>query len=367
MPNSNQAVSLSQTDEADEAPVAPATEVQRQAIDALNAGDWPGAATLLRRALDEHPDWGEGLAHMGLCLAHQGRLHEARGYLVQAARLMPDDIDIYYNLGAVYQQLGEHDSALSCYKEVVLACPEDHGVYTQMAESALRLGRVKDAAVLYAEAVRLRPDDLGSAAALAQIHLRQGDLHHAGEVLRGALTHHPEDISLNLGMGLVLEMQDRYGEALPHFRNVLMADDQHEEGYYHLGVCARASGLMQEAEAFLSQAVKLRPDYAEAWHELGELHHDRGDLELATAIFEEALGQHRAIEERRKSWGETPDPGPKARTLNALARCCQATGDGRRARALWEESLSLVPDQPEVVQALQAATPRYRRASLTID
>ena len=366
MPNSsNQAPeALSQ---AVQEPMAPTAEVQRQTEDALNAGDWSGATTLLRRALDECPGWGEGLAHMGLCLAHQGRLHEARGYLIQAARLMPDDIDVYFNLGAVYQQLGEHDNALSCYKEVVLACPEDHAVYSQMAESALRLGRVKDAAVLYTEAVRLRPDDLGSAAALAQLHLRQGDLHHASEVLRGALTHHPDDISLSLGMGLVLEMQDRHREALPYYRNVVMADGQHEEGYYHLGVCARASGLLQESEAFLSQAVKLRSDYAEAWHELGELHHGRGDLEVAAAMFEEALGQHRAIEERRKSWGETPDPGPKARTLNALARCYQEAGDVQRARALWEESLSLVPDQPEVAQALQAATPRYRRTSLTID
>lgn len=366
MPNkSNQAqTTLSQ---ANEDAMASSPEMQRQAEAALSAGDWSEAAELLRRALDERPDWGDGLAHMGLCLAHQGRLYEAQGYLTQAARLMPDDVDVYYNLGAVYQQLGEHDKALSCYKEVVLACPEDDDVYGQMAESALRLGRVKDAAVLYAEAVRLHPDDLGNAAALAQIHLQQGDLHHAGEVLRGALAHHPDDTSLNLGMGLVLELQDRHREALPYYRNVVMADDQHEEGYYHLGVCARASGLLQESEAFLSQAIKLRPDYAEAWHELGELHRERGDLELAIAMFEEALGQHRAIEERRKGWGETPDPGPTARTLNALARCCQAAGDTPRARALWEESLSLVPDQPEVAQALQAATPRYRRTSLTVD
>lgn len=362
--SSNQATTLSR---ADGASVGPIKEVRRRAEDALNAGDWSEATALLRQALDELPDWGEGLAHMGFCLAHQGRLHEARGYLIRAARLLPGDVDVYHNLGAIYQQLGEHDNALSCYKEVVLACPEDHAVYAQMAESALRLGRLKDATVLYTEAVRLRPDDLGSAAALAQLYLRQDDPHHAGEVLRGALAHRPEDVTLNLGMGLVLEMQERYREALPYFRNVVLADDQHEEGYYRLGVCARASGLQQEAEAFLSQAVKLRPDYAEAWHELGELHHDRGDVELAIAMLEEALAQHNTIAERRRIWGESPDPRPKAQTLNALARCCQASGDVQRARDLWQESLALVPEQPDVARALQAATPRYRRTSLTID
>ena len=361
---SNQAqAALSRADE--DTPVALA-EAQHRAEAALSAGDWSGAAALLRQALDEHPDWGEGLAHMGLCLAHQGRLYEAQSYLTQAVRLMPDDVDVYYNLGAVYQQLGEHDKALSCYKEVVLACPEDDAAYSHMAESALRLGRVKDATVLYAEALRLHPDDLANAAALAQIYLQQGDLHHAGGVLRGALVHHPDDTSLNLGMGLVLELQDRHREALPYYRSVVLADDQHEEGYYHLGLCARVSGLLQESEAFLSRAIKLRPDYAEAWHELGELHRERGDLELAIAMFEEALGQYRTIEERRKGWGETPDPGPKAHTLNALARCYREAGDAPRARTLWEESLSLVPDQPETAQALQAATPQYRRTSLTI-
>ena len=313
------------------------------------------------------PRWGEGLAHLGVCLVHQGASRRPNSTSSRAARLLPDDVDVYYNLAAVYQRLGRHDKALSCYKEVVLACPEDAAVYGQMAESALRLGRVKDAIVLYSEAVRLRPDDLGSAAALSRIHLEQGDLRQAGEVLRGALAHHPDDVSLNLGLGLILEMQDRHREALAHFRNVVLADDQHEEGYFRLGVCSRACGLSQEAEAFLSRAIKLRPDYAEAWHELGELYRDRGDLELAIAMLEEALNQHCAIEERRRRWAETPDPGPKVHTLNALADCCHAAGDTGRARQLWEESLALVPDQPTVTRALQAVTPQYRRTSLTLD
>lgn len=363
MPNSSKPATAPEG----EALQGPDAEVRRQAEDALSAGEWLRAAEILRHALEHHPQWGEGLGYLGLCLAHQGRLQEARGYLIQAARLCPDDVNVYHNLGAVYQQLGELENALSCYKEVVLACPEDDAVYAQMAECALQLGRTKDAAVLYTEAVRLRPDALGHAAALAQLYLREGDLHHAGEVLRGALAHHPDDINLNLGMGLVLELQERYREALPHFRSVVLADDQHEEAFYRLGVCARASGLTQESEAFLSQAIKLRPDYAEAWHELGELHHDRGDVELAISMLEEALAQHRAIAERRKSWGENPDPGPQVLTLNALARCCQESGDARRSRALWEESLALAPDQPEVVRAVQAATPRFQRTSLTID
>ncbi|MGQ9684675.1 MAG: hypothetical protein ACUVX9_19305, partial [Anaerolineae bacterium] len=68
----NQATTLSQ---ADGHPAAPIAEIQRQAEEALNAGDWAEATTLLRRALGEHSDWGEGLAHMGLCLAHQGQLY----------------------------------------------------------------------------------------------------------------------------------------------------------------------------------------------------------------------------------------------------------------------------------------------------
>ena len=75
----------------------------------------------------------------------------------------------------------------------------------------------------------------------------------------------------------------------------------------------------------------------------------------------------RALADRRRSWGESPDPAPTVRTLNALARYRQEAGDTGRARTLWEESLVLLPDQPAVVQALQAATPRYRRASLSID
>lgn len=341
--------------------------VQASVEAALEAGEWDTAGILLQEALTQDPSWAKGYAYLGAYLVGQGRLDEARTCLLQAAVSGPDDLDTYYNLGRVFQQLGEYEKALSCYKEVVLVREGDHEAFARMAECAERLGRPEDAAVFYAQATHLRPDALGPAVSLAQLHLRRNDLAQAQEVLGEALRFHPDEPSLCLSMGLVLETLGRCREALAHFRAVVLADDQNEEAFFHLGSCARAVGLTSEAEAFLARAIKLKPDYLEPIYELGQLYQERGELDRGVAAFEECLRQIQAIEERDGTWDQEADMSQRVLVLNALGLCHRQRGDHASAQATWRESLALDPDQEDVQAWLDEIGPSYRRTSLTID
>ena len=48
-------------------------------------------------------------------------------------------------------------------------------------------------------------------------------------------------------------------------------------------------GRLDEAEASLTQAIVLEPDYAEAHFNLGCVRKDKGDLEAAIASYKQAL------------------------------------------------------------------------------
>ena len=341
--------------------------IQERAGAALEAGDWRSAEDLLRQALLDDPSWAEGHAELGPCLARQGHLAEGKCHLLCALRAAPDNVDAHHDLGLVYEQLGQYENALSCYKQVVLTRASDYEAFTRMAACAEQLGRARDAAVLYAQAVQLQPDALEPALALAKSYLAEGDLPGASKVIRASLVHHPAEPLLNYSLGLVLEMQGCYRDALTAFRAVVRADEQHEEALFHLGLCARSAGFGREAEAFFARAISLNPEYLEAIYQLGQLYRESGQLGKAVLTFGECLRRMDDREERQRDWNQEVDAAQRVPVLNALGLCHLTAGDLKRARSAWEESLALDPGQEEVQSWLSEVRPLYRRTTLTID
>ena len=58
---------------------------------------------------------------------------------------------------------------------------------------------------------------------------------------------------------------------------------------HHLGVIAFQEGDPRQATTLIGQAIALRPDYADAYSNLGSALVQRGRLEDATAAFRTAL------------------------------------------------------------------------------
>ena len=342
-------------------------DTREQAQAALESGDWGGAEGLLRQALLDDPAWAEGYAGLGVCLARQGNLIEAKRHLLCALKVAPDNVDIYHDLGVVCQELGQYEDALACYSQVVLTWGNDSETFARMGACAEELDRADDAIVLYMQAVQLQPDALEPALGLAKLYLAKRDLERASQVIRASLDHHPGEPLLNYSLGLVLEMQGRYRDALPPFRAVVEADDQHEAAFLHLGCCAQGAGFAQEAEAFLARAISLNPDYLEAIYQLGQVYRESDQLEKAVLTFEQCLRKIDEAEQRQRDWNQEVDETQRVPVLNALGLCHRAAGSDNRARSAWEDSLRLDPDQEEVRAWLSEVKPLYRRTSLTID
>ena len=67
------------------------------------------------------------------------------------------------------------------------------------------------------------------------------------------------------------------------YRQVLQADPQHVDALHLLGVIAHQVGKSDLAVDYLSQAVRLKPHFAEAHNNLGNALKDQGKLAAAAA------------------------------------------------------------------------------------
>lgn len=83
--------------------------------------------------------------------------------------LDPTRIDLWPQIGSVYEGLGDTDAAQQAYERYIAAAPEDPTGLTSLAGLYRRTGQHDEARALYERAQLLKPDDISIAVALASL------------------------------------------------------------------------------------------------------------------------------------------------------------------------------------------------------
>ncbi len=110
----------------------------------LNKKDWPKAEAQARQAIQQQPDLATAYNNLGIALAQQNRLEEAREALGQALRLSPLDREQVLNLAAVEFTLGHEEQALELFLKALALDPNNPGngpIYNNLAVLYYRRGQ----------------------------------------------------------------------------------------------------------------------------------------------------------------------------------------------------------------------------------
>jgi GT2 family glycosyltransferase len=220
----------------------------------------------------------------------------------------PDDPFTLFNLGSVFQEMGEPARALPCLRRsLVRSHPRDSIVrklYSLIVSCHRTLGQQTEALATCREGRAVYPDDVELLFAESILRREQGDREGAKRCLLQILATPPGQ----------------------HFASV----DDGLRGYkarHNLAVLYQQEGRLAEAEALWQAVVAERPDFLPGWLGLGEtvlLRHE-GDKVEAIAARLEAL------------------PQGEMEALLLRGRGCLAGKDFARARALFERAADQFP------------------------
>ncbi|MGB9906517.1 MAG: tetratricopeptide repeat protein [Candidatus Saccharicenans sp.] len=106
--------------------------------------DWPAAEAEARLAIKEQPGLAVAYNNLGIALAQQNRLEEAREILSNALELSPLESDAVLNLAAVEYSLGHDDRALELFLKALALNPQHPGngsIYNNLAVIYYRRGQ----------------------------------------------------------------------------------------------------------------------------------------------------------------------------------------------------------------------------------
>lgn len=233
-----------------------------QLVALFNAERYGELEIRARLLVAQHPDSGFAWQLLGASCRGQGK--EALPALQRAAELLPEDAEVYSNLGVVLQELGRLESAVASYLRALEIKPDFAGAHYNLANTLRNLGRLDNAVASYHRALEIRPDFVEGLGNLGDTLFCLGRLQEAETSYRRALKIKPDYAEAHSNLGITLRNQGRLQEAEASYRRAIEIAPNFANAHSNLANVLRDQGRLDAAEASCRRALLFKPDFAEA-------------------------------------------------------------------------------------------------------
>ncbi len=153
-----------------------------------------------------------------------GRLTEAVSVLTQALRKRPKDEQLLYALGAVYERRGDTQKSLEKMRSVLDVNPQNANAMNFIGYLLADSGRdFEEAEKLLVRALELKPDNASYLDSLGWVYFRRGDLEKAVETLQRANAVSPNEPTINEHLGDAWVKAHKKKDAVEAYRRALNA------------------------------------------------------------------------------------------------------------------------------------------------
>lgn len=187
---------------------------------------------------------------------------------------------------------GKHREAAELLRKIVRTNPSNAEARLLLGSILVEEGNFTDAIPQLKEAVRLQPRSADAHNALAEAYSGAGDAAAARAEWEATVRLDPRFAPARVSLGLVLleaGEPDAAGEQLDRALEVLGDTEDAALARYLRAKIHSERNQVEKAAAELEQAVSARPDFAEAWSDLGVARKALGDDAGALAAFQRSV------------------------------------------------------------------------------
>lgn len=220
------------------------------------AGDGAGAEESYRRAIKVDRKNAEAHLNLGKFLSSLGRLKEARECFLASLRLASQSVEAHMLLGMLEESEDRLRAALQSYNNAV---------------------RIDS---------KYEPGHL----ALGNAYVKLGALEKAEESFRNAIAINPHYSDALYNLAHSLQMQGRSADAIGFYRSAIKLCGRNDpEVYNNFGSALSDLKLHTEAEAAFRKAIELRPEFDDAYFNLGRELTTSGDAAIGMEMLRKAI------------------------------------------------------------------------------
>ena len=274
-----------------------------------------------------------------------GNRDRAVDRLLAATRANPDLIMARVMLGDLYRESGDYAGAMNQYEALIKRDPYSWSNHYKLGVTYQFLDRLKDALASYERALKLNPDDANTNMNLGLVYLYLERPDDAVRYTERATLLDPRSAPAFSNLGVALDARGDFARAETAYRHSLDLDPDNVTTLLNLGTNLLAQGKNAEAVDIMQRVVQADDTPS---------HRKRlGDALAKSGRFDEAVQQYQGVLAADPRY--YPALNEIGFTRIAEYRKNLELDDSKRneALAMWDKSLAINPDQPQIQAAKQ--------------
>jgi len=210
---------------------------------------WRTEETLWHDVVIKSPGNARGLMNYGNTLMAKGDYEGALDYFHRAEKLAPNYSVLLINLAIAEDATKQSAAAEQHFKDALRFAPASPDSYTYYARYLLSHSRADEARAFLESALELSPTDLTARDLLARAN---------GQAVNQPATQTPE---YYLDLSLQHYREERYVESIAASRAALKLRPNYAEAWNNIGAAYNKLGRYDEAAAACEQALLYKPDF----------------------------------------------------------------------------------------------------------
>jgi Flp pilus assembly protein TadD len=191
-------------------------------------------------------------------LVEQGRVQEAIQLYLGILTVNPSNLKAHNNLGVLFDELKQFDSARDHLEAAVRLEPENVEVLTNLASTLTSLARYEEAEGMLRRAQKVDADDLRVRLAVGVLYFRRGLYAQAETELRWVCARNRENGAAFYYHGEALNRLDRYDEAVQSLQRAATLMPNDPKPVYTLGHLFDRKHQPEEAAEMYRRARRLQ-------------------------------------------------------------------------------------------------------------
>ena len=229
------------------------------------------------------PDSPQGWTQLAETYYAQKLYSEAIAACQKAIALEPMEPLAYVTMGNIYQAQGQIQEAIRSYQQALVINPNLPQAHVNLGSMFYRQGQLESAINSYRQAVNLQPDLAAVHWNLAQVlkHLGQDGEAQLSEQRALALNPQLGGADALFNQGNQLALQGKIEDAIAVWQKAVELKPDFAEAYGQMGMVLRHQGKYKEAIPLLEKAIEIKPNLPLAHQHLCGIYRDSSNLAAA--------------------------------------------------------------------------------------
>jgi tetratricopeptide (TPR) repeat protein len=203
----------------------------------------------------------------------------------------PPRANLFFNLGCLYQEMGDSERAISAYSKTLEINPSHENALNNLGNTYRDLGKMEEALKTYEKALKVNPFRADPNISVGSIYSKMGQIEKAKEYFSKAVLM-GETRANSLGyynLGVISEAEGKLEEAKEYYQKASIADPNNAESHYNLGNIYASLNELKSAISEYQKAVQADPAHMNAWVNMSILSFKLGEYTNAAKYCDEAM------------------------------------------------------------------------------